>query len=150
VNTVDTLLNFAWAFLCIGALVRNWWCERQRARPRSRRVRLLGGASVFMAGLLLFPCISISDDYARARLQDVNSIPSPHVSARKGESSNFLLASQLEETEHIRPVAPFVLALVLCFLLVILPEERGTVCASHWDTLGRAPPCVLVLPASEV
>jgi len=103
-----------------------------------------------MAGLLLFPCISISDDYARARLQDVNSIPSPHVSARKGESSNFLLASQLEETEHIRPVAPFVLALVLCFLLVILPEERGTVCASHWDTLGRAPPCVLVLPASEV
>lgn len=113
-------------------------------------MRFLAGASVFLAGLLLFPCISISDDYARARLQDVNSNPSPHVSARKGGSSNLLLASQLEETEHIRPVAPFVLVLVPYFLLVISPEERGTVCASHWDTLGRAPPCAFPLPDSEV
>lgn len=103
-----------------------------------------------MTGLLLFPCISITDDYARARLQDVSSQPSPHVSGRNGGSPNFLLASQLEETEHIRPVAPFVLVLVLCFLLVILPEERGTVCPSHWDTLGRAPPCAFILPASAV
>jgi hypothetical protein len=103
-----------------------------------------------MAGLLLFPCISTSDDYARARLQDVSSIPSPHVSGRHSGSPNFLLASQLEETEHIRPVAPFVLILVLCFLLVILPEERGTVCRSHWDTRGRAPPCARILPATNV
>lgn len=149
-NTVDTLLNFAWAFLCIGALGRNWWCERQRPHPRSRRARFLAGASVFMAGLLLFPCISASDDYARARLQDANTVSQPHVSARKSGAPNFLLASQLEETEHIRPVAPFLLVLVLCFLLVILPEERGTMCASHWDTLGRAPPHAVLFAAHEL
>ena len=142
-NNVDTLLNFAWAFLCIGALVRHWWCERQRARQRSRSVRLLRGISVFMAGLLLFPCISISDDYARARLQDVNSDSSSRVLAgHVVGTGSLLLAMQLEETEHIRPVVPFVLVLVLCFLLVILPEESDSRCPFRWGTLGRAPPAL--------
>jgi len=142
VNTVDTLLNFAWALLCIAALLRHWWCERQRARLRSRSARILRGVTVFMAGLLLFPCISISDDYARARLQDVNAVPSPRVLAGRGSSPSLLLAMQLEETEHIRPVVPFILVLVLCFLLVILPEESGTRCPFWWGTLGRAPPAL--------
>lgn len=142
----DTLLNFAWAVLCIGALGRNWWCERQRTHPRTRRVRILRLASVFMAGLILFPCISISDDYARARLQNIDPNSGSHFTSRTEGSPNFLLASQLEETEHIRPVVPFVLVLVLCFLLVILPIERVSLCASHWDTRGRSPPCALFLP----
>ncbi len=100
-----------------------------------------------MAGLILFPCISISDDYARARLQNIDPASSSRLAARTEGSPNFLLASQLEETEHIRPVVPFVLVLVLCFLLVVLPIERATLCASHWDTRGRAPPCALLLPA---
>lgn len=104
-------------------------------------------ASVFMTGLILFPCISISDDYARARLQNVDPDSGSHLSARNQNSPNFLLASQLEETEHIRPVVPFVLVLVLCFLLVILPVERDTLNAFHWDSRGRAPPCALLLPA---
>lgn len=99
-----------------------------------------------MAGLVLFPCISISDDYARARLQNIDPDSGARLEARTQGSPNFLLASQLEETEHIRPVVPFVLVLVLCFLLVIVPEERETLYASHWDTRGRAPPCSLFLP----
>lgn len=95
-----------------------------------------------MAGLLLFPCISISDDYARARLQDANSVPSPRIGAGGGGAPSLLLATQLEETEHIRPVIPFVLVLVLCFLLVILPEESDTRCPFRWGTLGRAPPAL--------
>lgn len=95
-----------------------------------------------MAGLLLFPCISISDDYARARLQDAASTPGQQVLAGIGTPSSLLLAAQLEETEHIRPVIPFVLVLVLCFLLVILPEAFETRCRFGWSVPGRAPPAV--------
>ena len=68
--------NSAWALLCVMALVCHWWRERQRARLQSRRLRLRRGLSVFLAASLLFPCISVSDDYAQARLQNFNSIPS--------------------------------------------------------------------------
>ena len=100
-----------------------------------------------MAGLVLFPCISISDDYARARLQSIDPGTSARLSARTQGSPNFLLDSQLEETEHICPVVPFALVLVLCFLLVVLPVKRDTLCASHWDMRGRSPPCAVLLPA---
>ncbi len=93
-----------------------------------------------MAGMVLFPCISISDDYARAKLQDFSGIPSRPVVASRSGSTGLLLATQLEETEHIRPVTPFVLVLVLCALLVILPETSVTRCPVRWGTLGRAPP----------
>jgi hypothetical protein len=136
---VDTLLNLGWALLCAGALVWHWRRERQQGRSRSRRVQLLRGLSVFLAALSLFPCISVSDDYARSRWQDTNSIPSPHGTLRNGNGTN-LLGVQLEETEHIRPVAPFVLVLVLCCFLVILSEQRGTWHSVLGLTLGRAPP----------
>jgi len=142
VNKVDTLLNLAWALLCVAALARYWWCERRRARPRTRSVRFLRGVAVFLAALLLFPCISISDDYARARLQDINSVPNRRAMTGRGSDSSLLLAMQLEETEHIRPVVPFAFVLALCFPLVILPEESDSRCPIHWGTLGRAPPAL--------
>src|SRR5579863_476988 len=109
---VDTILNLAWALLCAGALLWHWRRERQHVRRQSWRVQLLRGLSVFLAALSMFPCISVSDDYARARSQDVGSVSSPHATLRDGNGTN-LLAVQLEETEHVRPVAPFVLVLVL-------------------------------------
>ena len=136
--SVDTTLNFAWALLCVGALVCNWWRERERVRPRSRRVRLLRELSVFLAAVLLFPCISASDDCVR--LQDLNSAPSQQAAFLGGNSANLLLAVQLEETEHTRPVAPFVLVLVLCCLLIMPVEESGIRRSFYWDTLGRGPP----------
>jgi hypothetical protein len=145
VNNIETTLNLAWAFLCAGALVRHWWLERQRARSRSRRVRLLRTISVFLAALLLFPCISISDDYARAHLQNLNSVPSSDAALRDGNGTSLLLAAQLEETEHIWPMAPSILMLVFWGLLVIPPEASGTRHPFHWDTLGRAPPAPLTL-----
>jgi hypothetical protein len=116
------------------------WAERRSTCVRSRFARVLRVVTVFMAGLVLFPCISISDDYARARLQDVSSTPGRPVVARGGGSSGLLLATQLEETEHIRPVTPFVLVLVLCSLLLILSETSRTRSSLRWGTFGRAPP----------
>jgi hypothetical protein len=142
VKSIDTILNLTWALLCAGALVFNWWRERQRTRLRSRRVRFWRGLSVFLAVLSFFPCISISDDYARARLQDFNTPPGSHAVVRDGNGGGLLLAGQLEETEHIRPVAPFVLVLVLCCFLVLLAEESRTRRSFHWDTFGRAPPAL--------
>jgi len=89
--------------------------------------------------LSFFPCISISDDYARARLQDFNAVPSSHPAIRAGDGTSPLRASQLEETEHIRPVAPLILFLLLCCFLVILTEQTRTWRPIHWD-FGRAPP----------
>ncbi len=139
-NHVDILLNVAWAILCIGALVRHGWCERQRSSPRSGRARVLRGITVFMAGLLLFPCISISDDYARARAQDAQVDSSVRMTGARSNPGSLLLAMQLEETEHIRPVVPFVLILVLCCLLVMFCEKSDSRSPMRWGTLGRAPP----------
>ena len=96
---------------------------------------------MFLAALLLFPCISVSDDYARARLEDRNSDPSSNALAGYvANGTGFLLAMQLEETEHIRPVVPFALVLVLYCLLVILPVESDSMSALAWGTSARAPP----------
>ena len=103
-------------------------------------MRILRGITVFMAGLLLFPCISISDDYARAQAQDVRTDSSARVTSAKGYPGSFLLAMQLEETEHIRPVVPFALIFVLCCLLVMLCEDCDSRSPMRWGTLGRAPP----------
>ena len=139
-NTIDAALNIAWALLCIGALVWHCWRERQRARVQSRRSLVLRGVSVFLAAFLLFPCISVSDDYAQARLQDFNSTPNSHPVFGNRNSTSLAWAVQLEETEHIRPVAPFVLILVLCCLMSVLPEESVIQRSYHWDTPGRSPP----------
>lgn len=149
-NHLDTLLNLAWAVLCIGALVRHAWCERQRSSPRSGSVRVLRTVAVFMVTLLLFPCISISDDYARARAQDAHADSSTGITNSHGNSGSLLLALQLEETEHIRPVVPFVLVLVLCCLLMMLCEESDSRSPMRWGTLGRAPPRFLILPGFRV
>ena len=132
---IDTLLNLAWVLLCIGALVLHWYFENSRGR----RARVLRGVTVFMAALLLFPSISVSDDYARARLADANA-PSPVALVSHSLSNTSLLAMQLEETEHIRPVVPFVFVLTLCFFLVFLLETSDSVCLFRWGTRGRAPP----------
>jgi hypothetical protein len=142
VNRIDTALNLAWALLCVGALVFNWWRERQRTTPATGRVRFLRGLSVFLAVFALFPCISISDDYARTRLQDLDSVAGRHGELREASGNRLLLITQLEETEHIRPVAPFVLTLALCCLLFIPTEQRGTRRSFHWDTPSRAPPAL--------
>jgi hypothetical protein len=93
-----------------------------------------------MATLVLFPCISISDDYARARAQGSPADCSASVTGVQDAPGSLLLAQQLEETEHIRPVVPFVLVLVLCCLLVMLSEESDSRSPMRWGTLGRAPP----------
>lgn len=132
---IDTLLNLAWALMCISALVLHWCFEGSR----DRRTRVLRGVTVFMAALLLFPSISISDDYARARLANAKT-PSPVALVGHSVSNTSLLAMQLEETEHIRPVVPFVFVLTLCSFLVILLETSDSICLFRWGTRGRAPP----------
>jgi hypothetical protein len=121
--------------MCIGALVLHWYFEKSH----DRRTRVLRGVTVFMAALLLFPSISISDDYARARLADAKT-PSPVAFVAHGLSNTSLLAMQLEETEHIRPVVPFVFILTLCSFLVVLLETSDSICLFRGGTRGRAPP----------
>ena len=103
-------------------------------------MRVLRGLSVFLAALLLFPFISASDDYARASLQGFDPIPSRRADIRSAAGTNPLSGIQLEETEHSRPVAPFVLLLVLCCFLVILTEQSELQRVIHWVSPGRAPP----------
>src|SRR5665213_696223 len=118
--------------MCISALVLHWCFEGSR----DRRTRVLRGVTVFMAALLLFPSISISDDYARARLANAKT-PSPVALVGHSVSNTSLLAMQLEETEHIRPVVPFVFVLTLCSFLVILLETSDSICLFRWGTRGR-------------
>src|SRR5690349_10952598 len=100
---VDTGLNLGWAALCAGALLWHWRREHKQAHRQSWRTQLLRGLSVFVAAVSLFPCISASDDYVR--LHDTNFLPSTQSDVRHGNGLS-LLAGQLEETEHIRPVVP--------------------------------------------
>jgi hypothetical protein len=97
---------------------------------------------VFLAALLLFPFISASDDYARASVQGFNPVPSGRVEIRAANATSPLAGIQLEETDHSRPVAPFVLLLVLCCFLVILTEQSEAQGVIHWVSPGRAPPAL--------
>lgn len=136
-NSVDTILNFVWAFLCIGALAWHFWRDRKAgARKPVCSWRTL---SVILAAVSLFPCISATDD--RVRLTDIDWSSDHHQAAfGHGQPHRLLLSFQLEDPEHGQTVNPLLLAFVVfCFLIL----RFGTRSLSRWFStcsLGRSPP----------
>ena len=63
-NSVDTILNLAWAIACVAALGWHTWRDCQ-AGVRNQGFCSRRTLSVILAALSLFPCISATDDRVR-------------------------------------------------------------------------------------
>ena len=128
----DTLLNLAWAAICISALVWQW----HRGGKQIRFTR--GGMAVFLAAVALFPCISASDDLVR--LREMNDYQGVGQSLRKSTADLVPLTLQLEDLEHAQAASFVTFLLILSFLLMVPRED-----AEYWrlasvNASSRAPP----------
>jgi hypothetical protein len=134
--SIDTILNLAWAFLCIGALAWHFWRDRQ-ADARKSVVCSRRTLSLIVAAVALFPCISATDD--RMSLADIDWNPSKHAAFERS-SAHGLPVSLQEDPEHGQTAATFVFAFLACFFLLVRPKAGTLVRWFSFGPLGRAPP----------
>jgi hypothetical protein len=137
-TNVDSVLNLAWALLCVTVLATHWIRERRSASLRTQRVRVQRLLSVILAVISLFPCISASDD--GIRLRDLINGPPSQQAFTASTNGNLPLTAQLEDLEHAQIAVPFRLVLVLCFLLLVTSERSESLLNFHVDSLTRGPP----------
>jgi hypothetical protein len=134
--SVDTILNFAWAGTCAGAL-GYFWPER-KAGARRRVVFSRQTLSVILAAVTLFPCISATDD--RARLADLAGSSPRHVAFESGALHGVLLSLQLEDPAHGQTAEPFLLVFTASSPLIRIAETPKVARLFSYSSLGRAPP----------
>lgn len=140
-NSIDAILNFAWALLCIGALGWHFWRDRQ-AGARKQAICSRRTLSVILAAVSLFPCISATDD--RVRLADIDGNAPQQAAFDQSPAHSLPMSLQLEDPEHGQTAAPFLLAFIVCFFLLALLEARSLARWFSYSSLGRAPPTAAV------
>jgi hypothetical protein len=139
-NSIDTILNLAWACLCAGALGYFW--QDRRADGGRQVICSRRTLSVILAAVSLFPCISATDD--RVRLADMGRSPSRNSAVDHSTSRNLLLSLQVEDPEHGQTTEPFLLTFTACYYLVARREARRLVRQFSYCSRGRAPPALAV------
>ncbi len=135
-TSIDTILNLAWAFLCVGALVWHF-CRDRKTRARRPVICSRRTLSLIVAAVALFPCISATDD--RMSLQDIDWNPSKQAAFERS-SAHGLPFSLQEDPEHGQTTAAFLLVFLVCFFLMMRPEAENLVRWFSFSSLGRAPP----------
>src|SRR4051794_18954591 len=75
---VNTMLNLAWAAVCLATFAWFIGFERRRAAG-TRRARTYRALAISLALVSLFPCVSASDDLVRMQFFGASATPAdPH------------------------------------------------------------------------
>jgi len=135
-NSIETLLNLGWAFVCIGGLIFLRLGRLGKCDDGLRSRRML---SVFLAAVSLFPVISASDD--RVRLSEFGAAVPEHSSVNITRHHDLTLSQQLEDLEHGQTTAVLELIVVMCMFVMPLRQKSVLARGLSLTPLGRAPPC---------
>jgi hypothetical protein len=129
--TLDCGLNLLWLAISVFALVRLGSRDWRRS------------FTVFLATLALFPIVSDSDDlFSFAQMR----IPVPHhrnagtMPEDSREKDTMQLARVLEILEHSQAASPYVFALALLFVVMLLALDCAAFTRPVLASSGRAPP----------
>ena len=134
----DTILNLAWAAVCVAAFA--WFIAVERRRI-SRGALISRAVALGLALVSLFPCVSASDD--AVRLQFLSTAGDHSKAPPNPESEKKNLATLVRLLEALDSVQVTV-SLVLCFCLLLfalaLIEVHDSLDRVLLIRAGRAPP----------
>ena len=135
----DTMLNLAWAAVCLAAFA--WFVAVERRRI-SRRALISRAVALALALVSLFPCVSASDD--AVRLQFFSAGGDHHApGAPQPDKKNLgTLVRQLETLDSVQISVVLVLCFCLYLFAVALTEVHESVERFPLIRAGRAPPSI--------
>ena len=133
----DTILNLAWAVVCIAAFA--WFIGLEKSRL-SRRAIVSRGVALALALVSLFPCVSASDDAARLQLFAASN-PHNHSQSPQPDKKNLAtLVRLLEALDSVQITIVLVLSFCLYLFAFALIETHKSLERLLPIRAGRAPP----------
>src|SRR5258706_14986890 len=101
---VDTMLNLAWALVCLATF--GWFIRSERRRASdTRRALKYRALALSLALVSLFPCVSASDDWVRMQFFTSGAAPAdPHQSPLNSQSDKKTLGTLVRLLEALDSV----------------------------------------------
>src|SRR5258708_1755387 len=127
--SADTVLNLAWAGVCLTAFAWFIGVERSRALA-TKRALIYRAIALSLALVSLFPCVSATDDSVRLQFfgtpgadQQHRPIPGPDQTDKKTLGT---LVRLLEALESVQVSVALVLSIILClFALAVIETHKS-------------------------
>jgi hypothetical protein len=135
----DTILNLAWAGVCLAAFV---WFTGVERRRLSRQAIVSRAIALSLALVSLFPCVSASDDAVRLE-HFFSTAPGEHRSGNDQQPDKKNLATLvrlLEALDSVQIGVAFVFAFCLYLFALALTETHKSLERFVPIRAGRAPP----------
>jgi hypothetical protein len=136
----DTMLNLAWAAVCLAAFA--WFIAVEKRRV-SRRQLISRAVALSLALVSLFPCVSASDDAVRLQFFSANATDHHSSGAPQPDKKNLgTLVRLLEALDSVQVAVVLVLCFCLYLFAVALAEIRESLDRFLPIRAGRAPPAI--------
>ena|SRR6266851_1168853 len=147
---VDTMLNLAWAVVCLATF--GWFIGFERRRiAGTRRALTYRTLAISLALISLFPCVSASDDSVRMQFFSPGAAPtdSNHqhqtpASSQTDKKTLGTLVRLLEVLDSVQITVSLVLSVILCLFALALIETHRSLDRFLPTRGGRAPPSALI------
>ena len=134
----DTMLNLAWAALCLAAFA---WFITVEKRRISRRALISRAVALSLALVSLFPCVSASDDAVRLQFLTTATDHSSTPSTPQPDKKNLgTLVRLLEALDAVQISVSLVLCCCLYLFAFALTESHESLERFLPIRAGRAPP----------
>jgi hypothetical protein len=130
----DTILNLAWASVCLTAFI--WFLAAEQRRSSRRRITVRAVALI-LALVSLFPCVSATDD--AVRLQFFSTKGDHHQPDKKNLGT---LVRLLEALDAVQITVTFALCFCLYLFALALTETHQSLERFLPIRAGRAPPAI--------
>ena len=142
-SLANAILNTVWALFCAGALA--YHVRQESHRPDSKNWgRLCRTLAILLAAAFLFPCVSASDDSIRVEYWTATHADPlhPHRDPAKTSPDQSLatLVRLLEALETVQIAVIWVLAVALCFFVLMAVQWQGSLEFFSPSRRGRSPP----------
>ena len=135
----DTILNFAWAALCLAAFA--WFVSVEKRRV-FRGAIISRAVALSLALVSLFPCVSASDDAVRLQFFSAatNDAHHPANTPQPDKKNLATLVRLLEALDSVQITVSLILCLCLCLFALALIETHKSLDRFLPIRAGRAPP----------
>jgi hypothetical protein len=147
---VNTMLNVAWAAVCLATFA--WFIRFERRRNSGLgRALTYRAVAVSLALVSLFPCVSATDDSVRMQFFGATSVPADHQNrphqksqgSQPDQKSLGTLVRLLEALETVQITVSLVLSVILCLFALAYIETHRSLDRFLPTRGGRAPPALV-------
>ncbi|MDQ6677110.1 MAG: hypothetical protein M3Z09_07420 [Acidobacteriota bacterium] len=135
--SLTVALNVVWGLIALSAVLFFALAEQRHRCTRKSGGGLQRSCAVLLCVLLLFPCVSASDD-----ILGLSSLSDVHGSSHTREKNAVQLTRALLELENLQISTVFVFALALCCLGLVEVSKFTNTARQLPCLVGRGPPAL--------